>query len=294
MRIRVLALAALMAMTTTAHACINVVGTDHTGRKFNPGGYAGAELSEMLTQPQDKRYWSLHANHIIAKAVQRPNYATLTELGVLLVFQGQYTRAVNHFLMLERRYPGRYETATNLGTALELSGHDEPALRWIRIGIQRNPESHGGSEWLHVRILDAKIAAARDPAYLASHSIAGVTFAPVRVPPVPQSMPAGNNGAPVLPWELDNALANQLLERVQFVSPKDPVVANLLLDWATLNLAGGPIESADVLYDLAVRYGAPRDALMRERQAFVRATLRTAPKIGESNDYRCAICQPMD
>ena len=62
------------------------------------------------------------------------------------------------FLALERRYPGHHETAANLGTALELAGHDAPALQWIRIGIRRNADEHYGSEWLHVRILEAKIA----------------------------------------------------------------------------------------------------------------------------------------
>ena len=44
----------------------------------------------------------------------------------------------------------------------------------------------------------------------------------------------------------------------------------MLLDWATLNQAGGPIENADVLYDLAVTYGAKPDALMRNHQAYIK------------------------
>jgi hypothetical protein len=51
--------------------------------------------------------------------------------------------------------------------------------------------------------------------------------------------------------------------RTGFFKPRDPIVANLLLDWATLNLACGPIENADALYDLAVTYGTKPDAIKR-------------------------------
>lgn len=89
-------------------------------------------------------------------------------------------------------------------------------------------------------------------------------------------LPAGNVGKPLDGWDLHLALSYQLHERTGFVKPRDPIVANLLHDWATLNLAGGLIENADVLYDLAVTYGARRDALMRNRQAYIKRVLAQA------------------
>src|SRR5688572_21439130 len=135
--------------------------------------------------------------------------------------------------------------------------------------------------------------APRDPNYLKGRSVAGVSFESTLVPPLPATTPAGNNGRPVKPWELNQALNYQLYERTQFVRPKDPIVANLLLDWATLNLSGGPIENADALYDAAVAYGAPRDALMKNRQSYIKRTLaqRTRQSWTRAGDT-CAICQP--
>jgi len=291
MRRLAIAVLAFLALVPSAQACINVNATDHTGRKFAPGWYVGEELAESMEQQRD--YYAQDARKIIHTARAKPNYDSLTSLGVLLVYQRQYALAVRQFLMLEKRYPGRYQTAANLGTALELSGHEGPALKWIRIGIQRNRNAHEGTEWLHARILEAKQAMARDPDYLTTHSIAGLSFAPVKVPPLP-AMPHGNNGQTLAPWEVDQALSYQLHERVQFVSPKDPVVANLMQDWATLNLAGGPIENAALQYDLAIRYGAKRTALIHERQAFIRDTLaRVGTKFVEADDYYCDICRPM-
>ena len=282
----------LLAFASTAQACINTSATDHTGRKFSPAWYIGEELAESMTwQRADIEG---RAATIIQTARVKPGYDSWTDLGALLVFQKQYAKAVRHFLMLEKRYPGQYKTAANLGTALELSGYDAPALAWIRIGIQRNRNAHDGTEWLHARILEAKLAQARDPNYLSTHSIAGLAFSSATVPPLP-AMPRGNDGTQLAPWDVDQALSYQLHERVQFVPPKDPVVANLLQDWATLNLAGGPIENAEVLYALAQRYGAQRTPLMRKRETFIEDTLdRVGRDEADSSDTACDICRPVN
>jgi len=108
-------------------------------------------------------------------------------------------------------------------------------------------------------------------------------------------MPRGNDGTQLAPWDVDQALSYQLHERVQFVPPKDPVVANLLQDWATLNLAGGPIENAEVLYALAQRYGAQRTPLMRKRETFIEDTLdRVGRDEADSSDTACGICRPVN
>lgn len=290
MSVRLLIGATLLLCANTVLGCINAIGTDHQGRRFYPDWYIGKELGESLASPADQRYWLADAKGITSRSRTKRDFKSLTDLGILLVYQGQYASAIRLFLTIERRYPGHHETAANLGTALELAGHDAPALQWIRIGIQRNAKEHYGSEWLHARILEAKIATAKDPTYLDHHSVAGIAFEQTLVPELPRAMPAGNDGKPVKPWELNGALSYQLHERTGFVRPRDPIVANLLLDWATLNLAGGPIENADALYDLAVTYGAKPDELMRNRQAYIKRVLAQAGDAEPKDNAPCAIC----
>lgn len=289
---RTFATAALLVLMPAASACINAVGTDVTGRRFEPSFYVGKQLTkEFLERSRGPNpYWVRLTLEDVSK---EPSFKNLTNVGVLLIYQGQYTLAIEHFLKIEKIFPGHHETAANLGTALELGGYDASALRWIRLGIKRNPEEHGRSEWLHARILEAKIALAKDPRYLEGRSVAGIAFEPTVVPPLPAATPAGNDGKPVEPWVLNWSLHYQLHERTQFVKPRDPIVANLMGDWATLNLAGGPIESADALYDLAVVYGAEPDALMKARQAHIRQVLAKAGK-SEPENYNCGICQPLE
>lgn len=289
---RIAAAMLAMAVLPAAHACINSVSTDHTGQRFYSHEYVGAALEKNLTQPVASRYWIARSGEITQRARSKPDLESLTDLGIVLIYHGRHDAAVRLFLHLEKRYPGRAETAANLGTALELAGHDDTALKWIRIGMRRNPEEHRGTEWLHARILEAKIGLARNPAYLQGRSVAGLRFDTAVVPALPRIDARDNAGGRLRPYDVHNALAYQLHERLAFVRPPDPVVANLLHDWATLNLAGGPIENAEVLYRLAARYGAQQTALMAKRLAHVRKTLRTARKAPVQERSDCALCLP--
>jgi len=288
MKLRIIAATALLTLTGAAQACINSVGTDAAGRKFHPNWPVGQDFVRELKGGTPPSIW---VRTTILHALTDPSFNHLNDLGVLLIRQGQFAAAVKHFVQVEKLYPGHHETAANLGTALELTGHDATALRWIRIGIRRNPEEHYRSEWLHLRILEAKLALAKDPNHLQGRSVAGLAFAPTLVPPLPTELPAGNDGRPVSPWLLNWSFSYQLHERLQFVAAPDPVVADLLRDWATLNLAGGPIETADAAYELAAHYGAERDALMNQRRQHIRAVL--ARSKGQEAEYsECAICTP--
>ncbi|HJR75290.1 MAG TPA: hypothetical protein VJ806_16825 [Luteimonas sp.] len=282
----------VLLLPAVSHACINAVGTDHRGKRFEPAFHVGEDLEKAMTAKRSESYWVTHTRQIAGKARKEPDFKNLTDLAITLIYRERYAPAIELLLTIEKRYPGHHETAANLGTALELAGYDQVALRWIRIGIQRNSEEHWGTEWLHARILEAKLAAASNPGYLDNHSVAGLKFGAQLVPPMP-AMPPGNDGKPVKPWQLNRAFDYQLSERLQFVRAPDPVVANLLMDWATLNLAGGPVESADALYGLAMRYGAERTPLTVSRRSYIREVLaRTGDKLPEG--YGCDICQPLN
>ena len=282
----------VLLLSPSALACINSPSTDNAGRRFSPGEFTGETLVELMTTPRAEQHWQDSAEKIIADARKAPDFAHLTDLGIVLIYQHRYADAIRLFLAIEALHPGRHETAANLGTALELMGRDALALRWIRLGIRRDQREHEGTEWLHARILEAKIALKKDPDHLVGHSVAGVAFDPVTLPSLPATYPAGNDGRPVKPYELNRALRYQLGERLQFVKPKDPIVANLLMDWATLNLVGGSVENAQSLYQLAERYGTARTTLIAARQQRARQILAGSKRRQNDRLGRCPICDP--
>lgn len=125
-----------------------------------------------------------------------------------LMFLGRAPEAVKVLVALEVEQPGKLMTAVNLGTAYELTGNLDAAVKWISIGIERDPKAFGGTEWLHVAILRAKINLQRDAAWLTKHSVLDVAD-------------RHDTG------EILAAIDTQLNERLQFVKPSDPTVCDL-------------------------------------------------------------------
>lgn len=130
-----------------------------------------------------------------------------TNSSVKLILERNYASAIEKLLELESKYPNRYETATNLGTAFELNGDVDNALIWIKKGIELNPSSHKGTEWLHYEILMTKKKMEEDPDYLVSNSIFDVSS--------------------VSNFEGIKALNYQLAERTKIIQPPNKLIADL-------------------------------------------------------------------
>lgn len=185
-----------------------------------------------------------------AEGAQR-EYLEMELAAIRDILTGNPVRAIDTLLALEAAHPGRYATASTLGTAYELAGDNESALRWIQTGIQRNPESHGGTEWLHVKILEAKLALASNPEHLRGNPI-------VPIPGRPENGIGGllERSPAEMPNEVAmDALHFQLSERMLFVKPEDPVVADLLHSFSRHEAAHFSGQGEADLMDLARDYG---------------------------------------
>lgn len=172
------------------------------------------------------------------------------------VVNGDFHGAIADLERLEQETPGKYTVAANLGTAYELAGNNEKALKWISTGISRNADSHLGTEWLHEAILKAKLDAAKRPAN-----------SPMpRILTVPERMDKGTliqvGGKNYNAEQVQRALHYQLHERLAFVKPKDPYVADLLYSYALIEANLGVVEGGVGLLSLAREYGFPDEALL--------------------------------
>jgi tetratricopeptide (TPR) repeat protein len=187
-------------------------------------------------------YFREHVKAFEARlAGEKPNFEDRTDYAVALMCIGRAPEAVKILVALEVERPDVYTTAANLGTAYELTGNLEAALKWIATGIERNPGSHQGSEWLHVAILRTKLNLRRDAAWLETHSV--LDLADRRDPS-----------------EIVQAIDYQLGERTQFVAPEDAVVCDLYYQ-AALNVQGEKaVERRAKYLQESLRYGAWRQA----------------------------------
>lgn len=193
------------------------------------------------------------------------DYKLRSDWATSLLYRGVTERAIAALEKVEKDKPGEYIVASNLGTAYELAGNNEKALYWIREGLRRNPDSHEGTEWLHVRILEAKIALSKDPDWLKTHTVLGVDFGADPVPASPAAWPPGQTSLTT-----QTALTYQLHERMGFIPAPDPVVADLLTDLGNLQATGLTIEHGLAIYDLAMTYKPVRADALQARIAKLR------------------------
>lgn len=165
------------------------------------------------------------------------SFEDTTDYAVALVVLGRAREAVDVLLVLEKKRPGVYTTATNLGTAYELMGELEAAERWISTGIERNANSHEGTEWLHFAILRAKLNLRADPNWLRQHSVLNEA-----------------KGAHTAA-ETMRAIEYQLHERLHFVQSADAVVCDLFYQAALLATGEAQREARAQFLRESLRFG---------------------------------------
>lgn len=271
----------LLLVASTADACTNITGVTLDGDYRMASGESHVDLlrARMLAKPSSKLttleggkqdHYELEIDF-----VANPEAAELDAVRDILT--GNYAAAIEKLQALESATPGHYSTAANLGTAYELAGDNQNALHWITEGIKRNEDSHYGTEWLHKKILEAKIALESDPDYLKKNPILPFAESPVQ----DHQFTFDYEKRKLSRDDLLKALHYQLGERMLFVKPTDPVVADLLYSFAILEANTRVLEPAVELLQLAKEYGyhdtANLDARMARYQQTIDSTWKITP-----------------
>jgi tetratricopeptide (TPR) repeat protein len=249
-------LLAMLFVQNTVWACIN--GATLT---LKNGMYVYSDREEKIPLGHDfvdspkalkKNIQELERLYIKTKDIDY-----LSDKGILLIFSKKYQAAIDLYLDIEKQKPNLYNTAANLGTAYELAGQNENALLWIKKAVALNPASHSGSEWLHVKILTAKIKGAT--AYTSTFLL-NTDFGTAEMPKT--------NLKPAELDKLSDALFYQLNERTSFIKTKEPIVAQLLFDLGNVYFTQGAYYTAEQTYRLAKKYGY-NDPLLKKRIALI-------------------------
>lgn len=248
-----------------AIACVQTYETDIRGKAVEPAGYGASEV--ILAHQERAELHSRLKNLKVEFESSSPvtDYKERNDYAVVLMSLGETEKAIEILKSIESERPNEYNTAANLGTAFELHGDLANALNWIKIGIERNPKAHEGTEWLHVKILEAEIALERDPDWLASHSVLGLDFGYRAKPNTPRIQLTGNTGQQLTKDNVLSALRFQLKERVGLVPPSNAVVADLLGDLANMIALNVSLEQAIPVYELAIEYDPADPTILESR-----------------------------
>lgn len=261
------ALAAALAVCSVGQvqACLWFYGTNpHGHSKQFMGPLDEQDLAyEAHHQDSNRKQWEQNRKYYETTANLK-DYQQLNDYAATLIRLGDAKPAIEILNSIEQKRPGDYATAANLGTAFELAGDNAQALKWIKEAIRRNPNSHAGTEWVHVRILETKLKTAQDPHWLETHTVLGLDFGPDIVPRQPPPI-VDDLGKQYDFESVQYAIDHQLHERIALVPPPDWIVGDLLASLGNLIVLNGVLEQALTTYDLALEYQAPQRDLVRQR-----------------------------
>lgn len=202
------------------------------------------------------------------------NIDYLSDIGYVLIIQKKYNEALKLYLEIEKKYPNRYSTASNIGTLYELIGDNKNALFWIKKSIEINPNSHQNSEWLHVKILEAKI---NNPQTLDGNYFFDADFGKKIIPVTLLSDKKVE--------ELIDALYFQLNERRTFIKNKDQIMASLFFELGNLCQINKDFYSANQIFKIAKEYGL-NDEILNQRIAFTEGVLYERRNQPNNNYHR--------
>lgn len=214
------------------------------------------------------------------KLQTKADFKLLSNYGLYLVKGGKVKEARIIFEALAVAYPNEYSIIANLGTTYELLGENEKALEYIRKGLKINPNSHGGSEWIHVRILQTKIALNKNPDYLKNNTVLNLS----------------------IKQESSNAIREQLYiqlkERFPFCKSPNPIMADLFIDLGDCYAETLSFEHAKGLYQIAKIYYHSERSDVTEKIARIRE-LRSkfadsVPHSTHPNDHEFGMVSKID
>lgn len=248
---RIFIIILLLFVGQVSFACINEYRTLLTGEVV----YKDATGGKIWTQEIDTVKLRIRANEILADYQRTNSTEDLSDYAATLIYLGDYKKAKEIYQGIEKEFPDLYTTASNLGTIYELEGKPDSAFMWIKKSMEINPDSHDGSEWIHLKILEFKIAKKTD--YAAS--ILGLDFGEEVIPKNPKNYELR---------KMQNHIIHQLSERSNFVKPKNKVVGNIYFDYGNVLAQTDDLESALEIYAAAKEYGFSSDLMDKRIKKF--------------------------
>ena len=169
----------------------------------------------------------------------------LSNKGLALMKLGSVAKAKEIFVRLVQRNPNEYSMVANLGTAFELSGELDSALKYISKGLKINPKSHFGSEWIHLELLKTKIKRKKSKYYIIKNSI------------LSKELLESKRDTSKQRWRESKVLNNiyrQVRTRAAFTPAPNEVIWNLLLSAGEFAQKHDTYENALLAYAYSKKY----------------------------------------
>ncbi|BDD05170.1 tetratricopeptide repeat protein [Aureibacter tunicatorum] len=247
-------------LTQLSYACLNEYKTLLNGKVVYEGFISG----KVRTKEIDSLKLKKQSENLLKQYLITDSIAYYSDYATTLTYLGEYQKAKTIFIEIEQNSPHLYTTASNLGTIYELIGKPDSALIWIKKSIALNPNSHNGSEWIHIKILEYKLSGKSD----VNMSILDLDFGNNKIPENTHNYDLNN---------IRNHIFHQLEERTIFVKPENKIVGNLFFDLGNVLAITWDVQTALESYEEARKYGFNSELMKLRSKEFEKLALKTVP-----------------
>jgi tetratricopeptide (TPR) repeat protein len=168
-------------------------------------------------------------------------------IAIALIKLGRLDEAEKILDNLIKQKLNDYSVTINLGTLYELKGNNQKALNLIKKAIQINPDSHSGSEWFHVKILEAKLKNLSNQDLIKADIL-------------------GLKNRKVYATTTSSNIAYQLQERIPFTKAPNLLMAKVLQEYGDFVADSISISAAYVAYEIGMDYDRENLLQLKEKK----------------------------
>jgi tetratricopeptide (TPR) repeat protein len=195
------------------------------------------------------------------------DYEELSDVSVHLAKLGRYEESLELLLWLNARHPDEYQICANLGTLYELNGHVDSAYYFIEKSMQINPDSHMGTEWVHLSILKAKKEIAKNSNWLSNHRVLNLGL---------NKTIDFNSDEYAQVMDTITAIDYQMYERVPFTPVPDPILADIFDELGDILAKHYSVNQAYIAYSISLQYGPENKYGTQEKIKNITALVRNS------------------
>ncbi len=243
----------LTLLTVKASACLNEYYTTNvSGHRFEYDGEREISYEPFVCEFDSL---SLRARLDSLIALNPSDFKIKSDIAVCELKLGLFEKGLRTFVSLNKSHPKEYRIISNLGTAYELVGKLDSALKYIEKGYEMNKSSHRGSQYVHVLILKAKIGFKKDVNYFKTNSIFNTNME--------ESITLKSKYYVNL-RRREFHIKHQLEERLPFTPKTDIVMGQILKELGDLQAYCYSMRNGYKSYQLAKRYD-PKSVILDRR-----------------------------
>lgn len=259
-------LVCLVLLSNISNACLNEEHVTKSG-KSTVDAFTLGDL--RLYKNHNKAELELAIKNLLSEkpVTEEDILSTQNSIAVVYIKLGKLAEAEAILLELLKKHPKNYSVTINLGTLYELQGKNIKALEFIKKAVAINPESHSGSEWFHIKILEYKLKNTPD------NKIAGENILNLYSIKKPAT-------------EIAYDVSYQLQERIPFTPAPNFLMAKVMQELGDYLADSVSIKGAYVIYETGMDYD--RDNILKlaeKRDALKPYFKKYKEKIPYSGNY---------